>query len=355
MELRCLRFRQMKRKMFITFLITLAFLAAFTRAIQYSGVNEAGLEFRGAGTSCAPQAGSLQQFSSQGHNIFRVPFSWEDLQPCFRCEFNYDFLNGLDNVVNNILSRGDIALIDCHNYFRYNGGLLPEGDTDSYANLWYRLALHYTNNDRIWFGIMNEPHDMSTEMVFNFHQQAIWAIRGTSNRNKILISGNGWDSLANWVSNPYYGTSNTMLAGLDDPAKNNMFEMHIYFDYDGSGTHSDCTQIDWNGIRATTDWLRSVGKQAIITEFGLGNNDNCVYNYGEPFLGYLNSVSDVFVGYTYWSAGPCWPNDYIYTLDPNNGISPYDNRVQLLSKYSAKRGKTADVIAVNNTSTPLKL
>lgn len=309
------------------------------QAFQFTGINEAGLEFQGSDIYCAPESNSINTFTSQGHNLIRIPFAWEEIQPCFRCELNNHYLSALDNVVNTVVASGGIALIDCHNYFRYYNNLVPYGDTDAFASLWYHLANHYKYNDKVWFGLMNEPHDMSTEAVKAFHQQAIWAIRSVGSNNTLVISGNGWDSLTQWASsNPYYGTPNTILRGLDDSAHNFLFEMHLYFDYDYSGTHAECSAIDWEGIKQTTSWLRDNHFSAIVTEFGLGNNDNCVYNYGEPFLGYLNSNSDVWKGFTYWSAGPCWPNDYIYTLDPKNYIPSYDSRVQLLQKYAARRG-----------------
>eukprot|EP01040_Poterioochromonas_malhamensis_P012963 gene12963-14211_t len=309
-----------------------------TYAIQYSGINIAGLDFVGVNYSlCTPRRDTAQLFASQGHNVFRIPFKWEKLQPCLRCDLDVNFLSLLDRAVKNVLSTGSIALIDCHNYFRYNDTLLSSIDPGPYTNLWYRLAQHYTNNDRIWFGLMNEPHDMTTEMVFNFHQQAIWTIRSTGNLNKIVISGNGWDGLTHWADTvAYYGTPNSKLALMDDTANNHVYEMHIYFDTAGSGAYGTCDYIDWNKIQATTDWLRSVGKKAIITEFGLGNNDNCVYNFGEVFLKYLSSNQDVYDGYTYWAAGTCWPNNYVFTVDPNNAVSiANDRRVQLLSNYSA--------------------
>eukprot|EP01034_Spumella_vulgaris_P023980 gene23980-30266_t len=235
-----------------------------------------------------------------------------------------------------ILASGGIALIDCHNYFRYYEGLISDSDTDAFANLWWRLAQQFDgNNGNIWYGLMNEPHDMSTEAVLHFHQSAIWAIRGTGSKNKLVISGNGWDSLNSWTDSPaWYGTSSTILGGLDDPVGNNVFEMHVYFDYDGSGTHSECTTKDQGAWQRTTDWLRNSGRKALVTEFGLGANDNCIYNYGQPFLDFLHNNQDVWLGYTYWSAGSCWPNDYIYTIDPNNGVQSGDGRIQLLNKYN---------------------
>eukprot|EP01031_Cornospumella_fuschlensis_P024427 gene24427-29526_t len=310
--------------------ILLGVLQLSLAALQYTGVNEAGMEF--SGTTCIPSSASVGQFASEGHNLFRIPFAWEKLQSNFYGSLDYNYLNQLKQAVNTVTSKGGIALIDCHNYFRYRGNLVTDGN--AYADLWKKVASNF-NNTNVWYGLMNEPHDMSTEQVLSLHQTAVNAIRGLGLANKIVVSGNGYDSLQDWVANPWYGTANTLLNQLRDSANNYLFEMHLYFDYDYSGTHAECSSINLNKIQATTDWLRSVGKKALVTEFGLGNNANCVYNYGKPFLQFLRDNSDVWAGYTYWSAGSCWPNDYIYTIDPHNNVSPSDSRVQLLQTYAA--------------------
>lgn len=301
-------------------------------SIKYSGINEAGLEFNGI--NCSPTSNSVNQFLSEGHNLVRIPIAWEKLQHCLSCGLDTTYMNLVSQAVNLVTSKGGIALVDLHNYFRYNGALVT--DASVFANTWKLLARSLGSSQQIWFGLMNEPHDMSTEMVLSMHQQAIDSIRSSGMSNKIIISGNGWDSLAEWASQPaWYGTSNTILSQLKDPINNYAFEMHIYFDYDNSGTHSECVQFDRSKAQRTTDWLRSVGKTALVTEFGLAKNDNCVNNYGRPFLQFLADNSDVWEGYTYWSAGSCWPDDYIFTVDPHNGVSTSDARVQLLDQFSA--------------------
>lgn len=312
-------------------IVTLLGLAcAFGGGLKYSGVNEAGLEF--GGVSCSPQASSVSQFASEGHNLFRIPFAWEKLQKCFNCNLDSNYLNLIKQAVSLVTSRGDIALLDLHNYFRYNGNLVT--DSSAFGNVWSRLAQSIGNSSNVWFGLMNEPHDMSTEAVLALHQAAVTAIRATGNKNKLIVSGNGWDSLSDWTGN-WYGTSNTLLAQLQDPAANHAFEMHIYFDSDNSGTHAECTKFDRSKAQSTTNWLRSSGRTALVTEFGLAANANCVDNYGKPFLQFLKDNSDVWMGYTYWAAGSCWPSDYLFTVDPANGIAPSDPRRQLLQQYSS--------------------
>ncbi len=116
---------------------------------QFSGVNEAGLEFGGA--NCAPQSNSIQQFRQGGHNLFRIPFAWEKLQPCIRCELDGGYLQTLKNSVNLVLASGGIALIDCHNYFKYYENLISDSDLDAFANLWWRLAQQFDGqNANIW-------------------------------------------------------------------------------------------------------------------------------------------------------------------------------------------------------------
>jgi endoglucanase len=302
--------------------------------VSYSGVNQAGMEFGGA--ACVPTQMSIDYFTAMGHNIFRIPFKWEDLQPCLGCPLDATYLAALDEAVSRITSAHpyNVAIVDCHNYFRYNGVLLTSTQNDL-PNLWTPLATHYKNNQGVFFGMMNEPRDTTTEEVFAVYQATINAIRATGAQNLILVSGNGWDGLMDFVLNPWYGTPNTYLAGLTDPSNNYIFEMHQYFDSDYTGHSADCTRFPFDRIKAVAPWLRSVGKKAIVTEIGLGNNLDCVENHGRPLLKHLSENSDVYMGYLSWTAGPCWFGGNILSIDPAN-VPRSDIRVQLYSEFAAR-------------------
>jgi endoglucanase len=304
--------------------------------VLYSGVNQAGMEFGDGGAACVPTQMSIDYFTGMGHNIFRIPFKWEYLQPCSGCNLDASYLAALDEAVNRVTKANpnNVAIVDCHNYFRHNGALLTSSQNDL-PNLWYPLAAHYKNNQKVFFGLMNEPVDTSTEEVFAVYQATINAIRAAGAPNLILVSGNGWDALMDFVQNPWYGTPNTYLAGLTDPSNNYVFEMHQYFDYDYSGHSPDCTEFPFDRIKAVAPWLRSVGKKAIITEIGLGNNVECTENHGRPLLQHLSENSDVYMGYLSWSAGPCWFGGNILSIDPAN-VPRSDIRVQLYSEFAAR-------------------
>jgi endoglucanase len=299
----------------------------------YTGVNEAGMEFGGA--ACVPTQMSIDYFTAMGHNIFRIPFKWEKLQPSLGGPLDAAYLAALDEAVNRVTNGhpNNVAIVDCHNYFLYNGVLLTSA-TNDLPNLWTPLAAHYKSNQKVFFGMMNEPHDSTTEEVFAVYQATINAIRATGAPNLILVSGNGWDGLMDFVANPWYGTPNTYLAGLTDPYDNYVFEMHQYFDDVYEGHHAECTRFPIERIKAVAPWLRSVGKKAIITEIGLGNNVDCVENHGRPLLDHLSENTDVYLGWLSWTAGACWFGGNILSIDPAN-VPRSDMRVQLLSQYAA--------------------
>ena len=53
-------------------------------------------------------------------------------------------------------------LIDPHNYARYFGKIIggPEVSYADFADFWERLAVRFKDSPQVWFGLMNEPHDL---------------------------------------------------------------------------------------------------------------------------------------------------------------------------------------------------
>ena len=48
-----------------------------------------------------------------------------------------------------------------HNYARWQGQIIGQGgpSNEIFANIWGEIARKYANEDRIAFGLSNEPHD----------------------------------------------------------------------------------------------------------------------------------------------------------------------------------------------------
>jgi len=218
----------------------------------------------------------------------------------------------LDVLVNYITqTKGLYALIDVHNYARYSGTVLAASGTPSYAQfgtLWQVLATRYKSNAKAIFGLMNEPHDMATEVWRDAAQTAINSIRAAGATNLITVSGNGYDGASTWVNGAYYGNSNAnVLKALTDSGKNFVFEVHQYLDSDSSGTHAACSSVTAGRDRLKDfyAWCKANNYKALLGEFGGQDPSTCQAAVTDIF-NYLTASSDVFIGWTWWTAGTAY-------------------------------------------------
>ena len=163
-------------------------------------------------------------------------------------------------------------LLDPHDYARYYGKVIGGPDVSSrrLADFWGRLAGDYKGNPRVWFGLMNEPHDMPTPQWLAAANAAVAAIRKAGAKNLILVPGNGWSGAHSWVA-----SGNDLLLQINDPAHHSAFEAHQYLDADNSGTHPDAVSatVGSERLRAFTDWCRQHHQRAFLGEFGVGADD----------------------------------------------------------------------------------
>jgi endoglucanase len=85
-----------------------------------------------------------------------------------------------------------------------------------------------------------------------------------------------------------------------------------------SGTNAACVSstIGSQRLRDFTNWCRQNGKKALLGEFGAGNSDTCLAAIDDA-LTYMDQNSDVWLGWTWWSAGPWWGN-YFMSIEPVN-------------------------------------
>jgi endoglucanase len=327
-------------------LLATSLSAESARALAYGGVNLSGAEFGESqlpgtyGTHYTyPTPAEIDYYAGKGMNIVRIPFRWERLQRTLYGPLDGAEFARLSYIVGYAASRGVDALIDPHNYARYNGNLVGSGavPNSAFADFWRRVALQFGANPRVWFGLMNEPHDMPTEQWLAAANAAIAAIRNAGATNWILVPGNAWTGAHSW-SDSWYGTPNaTVMRGIVDPGHHFAFEVHQYLDGDSSGTSSQVVsaQIGSQRLADFTAWLRANGYQGFLGEFavaassvgGAGSQigDEALAN----MLGHLASNDDVWLGFTWWAGGPWW-GEYMFTLEPQNlGAPSQSDRPQL--------------------------
>lgn len=306
------------------------------------GVNLAGAEFGSAvpGTVDSdytwPTTAELDYFHDQGMNVARVPFLWERMQPQLNGALNASYLAALDTLVAHATTIGIKLILDPHNYARYNGNLIGSAQVPdaAFADFWSRLSTHYKSSDVVIFGLMNEPNTMPTEQWVQAANAAIVAIRAADAQQLVLVPGNAWTGAASWSQN-WYGTPNaTAMLAINDSASHFAFELHQYYDGDHSGTSPTCisaTGTGANELQGVTTWLRTHHYKGFLGEFAGANNGDC-HNAIISAMNHLKNNSDVWLGWTWWAAGPWW-DEYMYSLEPTNNFTTDRPQMSWLRPY----------------------
>lgn len=310
-----------------------AFLAAAGSAsarVPYAGVNIAGFDFScDTSGNCRPDGvvnpgsdgiAQMKHFvTDDGLNAFRLPVSWQFLlNNNLGGTLDANNFAAYDKLVQGCLGTGAaICLLDLHNYARWNGGIIGQGGPTNaqFASVWSQLAAKYASKSKVAFGIMNEPHDLNITTWAGSAQAAVTAIRNAgANNSLILIPGTDYSSAGGFL----YDGSSTALSKVVNPdgSKTNIaFDVHLYLDSDGSGTHSSCTTNNSNIFTNLGNWLRSNNRKAFLTETGGGSSDSsCLQRLCEQF-NTINSYSDVYLGWIGWAAG-AFGTDYVLSETP---------------------------------------
>jgi endoglucanase len=296
---------------------------ASDQRLRYTGINIAGAAFGSKvlpgkhGTHYFyPKAASIDYFASKGMNIIRVPFRWERLQRRIGADLDEDELRLLDGVVDYATSKNIYVLLDPHNYATYFGTVLgtPDLPIERLATFWGLLADHYKKNPKVFFGLMNEPKEIAADTWLSAVNASIAEIRRRGADNTVFVPGVSWTSARNWLK-----SSADVMRQVVDPKENYVYEVHQYFDQDFRGTRPECR--DPTSIRATltgfTNWAREHHKRGFLGEFAVGPDHNCL-DLLDELLKFMEENSDVWVGWTYWAAGP-FAKNYFTNLEPSDG------------------------------------
>lgn len=257
-------------------------------------------------------------------NIFRLPVGWQFLvNGVLGGTLNSANLSEYNALVQDCLSTGAYCIIDIHNYARWDGGIIGQGGPTNaqFVSLWTQLATYYKSDSKILFGIMNEPHDLTVSTWAQTVQAVVTAIRQAGATSQmILLPGSDYTSAGSFISD----VSAAALAAVKNPdgtTTNLIFDVHKYLDSNNSGGGGDCvTNNIADAFQPLATWLRSVGRQALLTETG-GISSSACATYMCQQIAFLNQNSDVFLGYVGWAAGS-FATTYALSLTPtdNNGV-----------------------------------
>ncbi|RAL03529.1 putative extracellular endoglucanase/cellulase [Aspergillus ibericus CBS 121593] len=323
---------------------------------KWVGTSESGAEFGSAlpgtlGTDYTwPDTSKIEILRNKGMNIFRIPFLMERLTPNgITGSFASTYLSDLKSTVEYVTNSGAYAVLDPHNYGRFDGSIITS--TSDFQTWWKNVATEFASNDKVIFDTNNEYHDMEQSLVLDLNQAAINGIRAAGATTQyIFVEGNAYTGAWDWT------TYNDDLSTLTDTEDKIIYEMHQYLDSDSSGTSETCVSstIGQERLEKATAWLKSNNKQGIIGEFAGGVNSVCEEAV-EGMLEYMSENSDVWVGASWWSAGPWW-GTYMYSLEPTDGTA-YSTYLPILEKYfpsgdaSSSSSASVSVAAATSSAT----
>ncbi|KAH9937243.1 endoglucanase [Fomitopsis serialis] len=296
-------------------------------ATRLGGVNTAGYDFSVdtngdySGTDAPPPTSQYTHFTSQGANLYRIPFAWQLMTPTLGGTINSSFFTGYDQTVQAALSSGSgvYVIVDLHNYARWNGDIIGQGGPTNaeFASIWTQLASKYGSNDRVIFGLMNEPHDLNVTEWAASLQYVVNEVRSAGSENYLLLPGSTYSSAGTFPTEagPY-------LVNITDPLGGTgklLFDVHKYLDSDNSGTHATCVTNNVDILETLVTFLQDNGnRQAILSETGGGETSSCYTDLGQE-LAYVKSAYPTLVGFSAWSAGS-FDSTYVLTLTPySNG------------------------------------
>ncbi|KAG9004811.1 hypothetical protein FRB94_002060 [Tulasnella sp. JGI-2019a] len=309
-----------------------------TQKFKYFGVNESGAEFGNTawpgvlGTDYIwPAPSSIDYFVGLGFNTFRVTFLMERMSPPatgLTGPFNATYLAGLTTIVDYITGKGAYALIDPHNFMRYDNAIIS--DSTAFSTWWVNLAKQFTSNSHVIFDLQNEPYGIDATVVYSMMQSAVNAIRAAGATSQlIVVEGTSWTGAWTWTSS---GNA-AAFTGLTDPSNNIAIEMHQYLDSDGSGTSDVCVSstIGVERITDATAWLKANNFKGLLGEIGAGSNADCIAAVSGA-LAYMQEAGSPWLGALWWAAGPWW-GTYFTSIEPPSGAAVAEILPQALEPY----------------------
>jgi endoglucanase len=313
------------------------------------GINLSGGEFGEPGGEyfkayAYPSEETIAYFAKKGFNTVRLPFLWERLQPVLGKPLDEAELQHLKDTVELLRKQHLTIVLDPHNYASYNKTKIGNAPVtpSAFAEFWARLAIEFSNQPDVIFGLMNEPNDIAADTWLKAANAAIRTIRATGSNNLILVPGTNWTGAHSWEAEGAGGANGTVMLGIRDPRNNYAYEVHQYFDTDSSGTHAECSGNDkaLDAVTAMTAWAKKNDTRVFLGEFGVSQDKACVAGLGKV-LNHLQANPDVWIGWTSWVAGDWWPESETMNVQPHDG----KDRGQMAALEKALKAPAADKAA----------
>ncbi len=262
-----------------------------------------------------------------GFNSFRLLFTWEAIQPKPMGDINANvgghkaYADALYALVPYITGKGCSVLLDVHGgadtgfaaYYDVKVGGTYSGFpvASLLENLWLQVATKFKANDKVMYGVTNEPHDMNASVWYPAVQKVVTAIRTAGARGTIMCPGVDWTGAGTWTVN------NGPAWNLVDPLNNLMPQLHLYFDSNSGGGTDEVVSgtIGVERVSKATAWARSKGLKLVLGEVALKATVLNGAAAWASLMAYLEANKDVWSGWYWWGGGPpAWWSGYRFAI-----------------------------------------
>jgi len=225
-------------------------------------------------------------------------------------------------------------------------------DRYAFADFWQKLAAIFKGNPLVEYGLVNEPHNMSTMSWWTTAQKCVDYIRAAGATTTIYVPGNGYTAASRWTdeavdtdstkrSNAYAWLHVNNGQPLFDPLNRCVAEVHLYMDEDANGLGNDIPLAAENGhgkavlsktiarerLKAAMDEAQARGYFMFVGEVAVWANAHGTPTGQEAWADFMDYIANpkppAFAGYTWWAGG--WPKNWPDDDPPHFSVSPIDD------------------------------
>lgn len=298
--------------------------------------------------------GLVDYLATKNVGVVRIMVCWESLQSTSMGTISGAYYTKLKTLVDRFLVKGIYVLIAP---WQYNNTI---GDTDmcyyggaftsaQFSDFWGKMATLFSYDERIAFGLINEPHvssgggmvGITLNNWFLYAQNAVNAIRGAGSSNYIVVPGMGYASAGSWVSN---GSAAKFIAMTDTfTPKRLIAECHNYGATFASAANDLASENSAMAAHARTNgykvFVGECAQSANPTTNPASANDIAQWANWVTFN--TSTYSDVMLGWTWFGcddntqAG--WGTDFFHWSLVNPGTNNVDSQFMNLIENTLVR------------------
>lgn len=213
----------------------------------------------------------IEAFKNAGFKHVRIPITWGNhVDEASPYQIDPEFLNRVETIVNWVLSRDLIAIINVH----HNEWLKSDYDNVSNLNrfdsIWMQVSARFKNApSNLIFEIINEPRGLTEPQLNELNKRALSIIRNETSNRLVVFAGNEWSAI-------------DRLLAIDNPDPTDPFLIGNFHSYDPWEFAGICTQswgsdLDKQDLRdiyvQAYEWSVANNVPVIVNEFGSAKYD----------------------------------------------------------------------------------